>query len=84
MLHYLLTIILGIFIAVLVQRPQWVLAYTVLILVQTITLAIVAMTMYPTRWMADETYKTDHERYVVRVSQLRVQGGESEVLIPSQ
>ena len=37
--------------------------------------------MYPTRWMVEETFKNDYERYLERVGKMRINEGESENLI---
>lgn len=58
--HYTLTIVLGVFIAILAQRPYWMLALTLLMMAQTLTLIVIALIMYPTNWMTEETYKVDH------------------------
>lgn len=84
MAHYIMTIVLGIFIAILAQRPYWMLAYTMLIMTQTITLFIIAAVMYPTNWMNEETHKVEHQRYLGEIAQIRgvnILGGANEVLI---
>lgn len=80
--HYALTIILGIFIAILIQRPHWMLTYVLMFMLQTVTLCIMAMVMYPTNWMSEETYKLEHDRYVTAVGMMRGRIGDTEVLIP--
>jgi hypothetical protein len=69
--HYVLTIVLGIFIAILAQRPYWMLAQTLLMMAQTITLSIIAMIMYPTNWMSEETYKVEHQMDLGEVARIR-------------
>ena len=85
--HYLFTIVLGVFIAILVQKPYWMLALSLLMMVQTVSLIIVAMIMFPTNWMAEETYKVEHAMYlgeVARIRGIQANAGVSEILIPPQ
>ncbi len=85
MAHYILTIALGIFVAILVQKPYWMLALTLLMMAQTVTLIVIAMIMYPTNWMTEETYKVEHSIYlgeVARIRGIQAHSGVTEVLIP--
>jgi hypothetical protein len=84
MFHYLVTIILGIFIAILIHKPHWMLAYTLLVIMQTFTVILIAIYLYPTKWMTEECHKADHERYLARVGRMRVDAGQQEVLIQQQ
>ena len=89
MAHYILTIVVGIFFAILAQRAHWMLALSLLFIIQTVTLVVIAMVMYPTNWMTEETFKVEHQRYLGEVARIRgIQGrvisghgGMGEVLI---
>ncbi len=77
---------MGLLIAILAQRPYWMLGYTLLFMSQTITIAVIAAIMYPTNWMPEETYKVEHQRCLGEIARIRgftgvSSGGASEVLI---
>lgn len=40
-------------------------------MVQTVTLTIIAMIMYPTNWMTEETYKADHQISLGEIAKIR-------------
>lgn len=74
-LHYLVNVILGLFIALLILQPHWMLAYALLGIMDTFTLAYIALTLYPTRWMGEECHKVDHDRYLALVGRMRADAG---------
>ena len=78
-----MTVLLGIFIAILAQRPYWMLAYVLLMIIQSITLIVIALIMYPTNWMSEETYKVEHDRCLVEISRIRGVSSLNEILIQS-
>jgi hypothetical protein len=80
----MITILLGTFIAILVQKPHWMLSYTLMIILQTFTLVIFSMQLYPTRWMTEECHKVDNEHYLATISRMRVDAGQNEILLPPQ
>jgi inner membrane protein involved in colicin E2 resistance len=85
--HYILTVVFGVLIAILAQRPYWMLGYTLLIMAQSVTVCVIAAIMYPTNWMPEETHKVEHQRYLGEIARIRgftgvSVGGTSEVLIP--
>ncbi|CDW81427.1 UNKNOWN [Stylonychia lemnae] len=82
--HYVLTIIMGTFIAILVQNPHWMLSYTLMIILQTFTLVIMTLQLYPTRWMTEECHKVDNQRYLGKIGRMRVDAGQNEILLPPQ
>lgn len=82
--HYTITIILSVFIAILVQRPHWMLSYTLMLILHTFTLVIFSLQLYPSRWMTEECHKVDTERYLADIGRMRLQEGRNEVLLPPQ
>ena len=73
---------MGIFIAILVQKPHWMLAYTLMMILQTFTIIIMTMQLYPTRWMTEECHKADNQRYLGKIGRMRVDAGQNEILLP--
>jgi hypothetical protein len=47
------------------------LALTLMMMAQTVTLIIIAMIMYPTNWMSEETYKVEHSMFLGEVARIR-------------
>jgi len=80
--HYILTIILGVFVAILVQKPHWMLAYTLMIAMQTFTLVILAMQLYPSNWMSEECHKVDNERYMDEIRRMKIEAGQDLLIQP--
>eukprot|EP00347_Sterkiella_histriomuscorum_P017510 403349066 len=83
-IHYLFTIILGVFIAICAQKPHWVLCYTLLDIMQTFSLLIMAIVLFPTRWMTEEVHKVDSNHALGKVARMRNMAGQNEILLPPQ
>ncbi len=73
--HYLITVLLGIFVALLIHQPHWMLAYSLLGMMQTFTLAFIAVALYPTNMMNEECHKVDHDKYLALVGRMRADAG---------
>lgn len=80
--HFMFTIILGVFIAICAQKPHWILCYVLLNIMQTFTLIILAMQVYPTRWMTEDVHKIDSTYTLGKVARMRTNAGQNEILLP--
>ena len=58
------------------------LAYTLMIIMETFTLVILAMQLYPSNWMTEECHKVDNERYMTEIRRMKVAEGQDLLLQP--